>query len=120
LCGHSGKARARVAAPVLLATAATALCLAGPATASAAQQPAGTVLAWGGNEGGQLGDGSTTPGPVPVPVAVDLPARTRVIAIAAGGYDSLVLTAPISCRHRHTRPIAVDRVSRHGGMTPLG
>jgi alpha-tubulin suppressor-like RCC1 family protein len=58
----------------------------------------GTVLAWGGNEVGQLGDGSTAVGPTPVPVPVDLPARTRVIAIAAGGYDSLALTAPIPCR----------------------
>jgi hypothetical protein len=98
LCGHSGKGRARAAALVLLAIAASALCLAGPATASAAQRPAGTVLAWGGNEVGQLGDGSTAVGPTPVPVAVDLPAGTRVTGIAAGGYDSLALTAPIPCR----------------------
>ena len=51
----------------------------------------GSVLAWGLNNDGQLGDGSTTDSSTPV--AVDLPAGTRVTAIAAGGYDSLALTS---------------------------
>jgi alpha-tubulin suppressor-like RCC1 family protein len=47
----------------------------------------GTVLAWGANDSGQLGDGSLTPRPAPVPVA----GLTGVIAIAAGGAHSLAI-----------------------------
>jgi alpha-tubulin suppressor-like RCC1 family protein len=50
----------------------------------------GSVLAWGPNDVGELGNGtiieSTTP------VAVSLPAGTTVTAIAAGEFDSLVVT----------------------------
>jgi alpha-tubulin suppressor-like RCC1 family protein len=50
----------------------------------------GTVLAWGANGSGQLGDGSNTPSLVPVPVVdpsnTTLP-LTGVIGIAAGGGD---------------------------------
>jgi alpha-tubulin suppressor-like RCC1 family protein len=54
----------------------------------------GRLVAWGYNAWGQLGDGSTADSPVPVPV--ELPAGTRVTAIAAGGNHSLVLTAQSS------------------------
>ncbi|WP_390897265.1 RCC1 domain-containing protein, partial [Salinispora arenicola] len=52
---------------------------------------AGTVLAWGDNSAGQLGDGTTTDSSTPV--AVDLPAGTTVTAVAAGDRHSLALTS---------------------------
>ncbi|XTZ15836.1 RCC1 domain-containing protein [Micromonospora echinospora] len=51
----------------------------------------GTVLAWGDNYYGQLGNGTNTDSNVPVPV--DLPAGTRITAITAGQYHSLALTS---------------------------
>nr|WP_239133940.1 chromosome condensation regulator RCC1 [Rugosimonospora africana] len=51
----------------------------------------GTVLAWGYNGGGQLGNGTNTNSNVPVPV--DLPADTTVTAIAAGELHSLAVTS---------------------------
>ncbi|MEU5871911.1 Ig-like domain repeat protein [Glycomyces sp. NPDC047369] len=50
---------------------------------------AGTVLAWGYNEWGQLGDGTTTERGTPVEVG--LPAGTTATAIAAGAGHSLAL-----------------------------
>src|SRR5262249_38667691 len=47
----------------------------------------GTVVAWGGNELGQLGDGSTTNRPSPVAV----PGLTNVAQVAAGFDHSLAL-----------------------------
>jgi alpha-tubulin suppressor-like RCC1 family protein len=47
----------------------------------------GTVMAWGGNEHGQLGDGTTEESDVPVPVK----GLTGVTAIATGGEHSLAL-----------------------------
>lgn len=52
---------------------------------------AGAVFAWGENQGGQLGDASTTTRHVPV--RVKLPKASRVIGIAAGGMHSLGLTS---------------------------
>jgi len=49
----------------------------------------GDVLAWGGNEYGQLGDGSKEPKRVPSKVSLPGPA----IAIASGWHHSLVLLA---------------------------
>ena len=94
LRGRAGKGRGRAAGLVSVAIAAAALCLAGPTAASAAQRPAGSVLAWGNNYNGELGNGTTTNSSTPVPV--DLPAGTRVTAIAAGGdgdAHSLALTS---------------------------
>ena len=51
----------------------------------------GSVLAWGYNDDGELGDGTTTGSSTPVPV--DLPAGTRVTAVAAGFDHSLALTS---------------------------
>ncbi len=51
----------------------------------------GAVFAWGFNADGELGDGSTANSDVPV--KVDLPAGTKVTAVAAGGYYSLALTS---------------------------
>ncbi|WP_413462855.1 Ig-like domain repeat protein, partial [Salinispora arenicola] len=52
---------------------------------------AGTVLAWGDNSAGQLGDGTTTDSSTPV--TVDLPAGTTITAVAAGDRHSLALTS---------------------------
>jgi alpha-tubulin suppressor-like RCC1 family protein len=49
----------------------------------------GTVMAWGSNDDGQLGDGSTTTRLAPVTV----PGLGRVGAISAGGTHSLALLA---------------------------
>jgi alpha-tubulin suppressor-like RCC1 family protein len=51
----------------------------------------GRVLAWGVNVGGALGNGTTMSSSVPVPV--DLPAGTKVTAIAAGYGYSLAVTS---------------------------
>lgn len=47
----------------------------------------GTVWAWGSNEYGQLGDGTTTDRPTPVRV----PSLGRVIAVAAGKHHSIAI-----------------------------
>ncbi|WP_238380256.1 RCC1 domain-containing protein [Salinispora tropica] len=57
---------------------------------SLALTSAGTVLTWGLNSDGQLGDGTTTDSSTPI--AVDLPAGTTVTAIAAGSLHSLAVT----------------------------
>ncbi|MBN8459840.1 MAG: cadherin-like beta sandwich domain-containing protein [Verrucomicrobia bacterium] len=52
----------------------------------------GTLVAWGMNDSGQLGNGTTTA--AAAPVAVDLtavPAGSKVVAISAGGSHSLAL-----------------------------
>jgi len=54
----------------------------------------GMLYAWGDNEYGQLGDGTTTDRHTPV--AVMLPGGARVTAIAAGDGDSLALVAPLT------------------------
>jgi alpha-tubulin suppressor-like RCC1 family protein len=52
----------------------------------------GTVLAWGNNRSGELGDGTAADHPTPVTVA-GLGAGSGVIKIAAGGASSLALKA---------------------------
>ncbi len=64
--------------------------LAGGASHFIALQPDGTVWAWGSNNNGQLGDGSTSASPVPVRVA-QLPAN--IVAVSAGGNHSMALTS---------------------------
>jgi len=51
----------------------------------------GLVYAWGSNDNGQLGDGSTTARSSPV--AVSLPAGVRIVQVAAGLFHSLALAA---------------------------
>jgi alpha-tubulin suppressor-like RCC1 family protein len=52
----------------------------------------GSVLAWGDNTWGELGNGTTTSSDVPV--AVSLPSGTRVGTLAAGQDHALALPAP--------------------------
>ncbi|WP_032723443.1 RCC1 domain-containing protein, partial [Salinispora arenicola] len=52
---------------------------------------AGTVVAWGRNFSGQLGNGDTTNRSTPVDV--DLPAGVTITAVAAGGQHSMALVA---------------------------
>ena len=55
---------------------------------------AGSLLAWGENAFGELGDGATTSSSVPVAVSGGvIPAGTRFTKIAAGGGHSLALSS---------------------------
>ena len=47
----------------------------------------GTVIAWGRNNFGQLGDGTTTDRNAPVPIGSD----TNWVAVASGGYHTVAL-----------------------------
>jgi alpha-tubulin suppressor-like RCC1 family protein len=58
---------------------------------SAAGTASRTVLAWGRNTTGQLGDGTTTS--TSTPLKVHLPAGTKVTQVRAGCADTLALTA---------------------------
>ncbi|NIL44149.1 cell wall anchor protein [Salinispora arenicola] len=66
-----------------------------PAVAQDTPAPFGaasdTILAWGSNFFGELGNGTTTNSSTPV--AVSLPADTAAVAIAAGDAHSVALTA---------------------------
>lgn len=66
---------------------ADAVAIAGGAYHSLALSADVTVWAWGENEAGQLGDGTTNNSDIPVPV-LNL---TNIIAIAGGGWHSLAL-----------------------------
>jgi alpha-tubulin suppressor-like RCC1 family protein len=57
--------------------------------AAGPERPAGTVVAWGSNFDGQLGDGSRVDRPRPVPVAV----LAHVTRVAAGRFHSLAVRA---------------------------
>ena len=63
--------------------AAAGLAAAGTAT--------GPLRAWGGNQSGQLGDGSTDPSDVPV--RVQLPSGTKVTQARAGCFHTVALTS---------------------------
>jgi alpha-tubulin suppressor-like RCC1 family protein len=52
----------------------------------------GQVYAWGSNDDGELGNG-TSGQPNPTPAPVRLPAGTQVTAVAAAEHDSLAVTA---------------------------
>jgi alpha-tubulin suppressor-like RCC1 family protein len=69
----------------------TVTAVSGGAQHSLALTSTGSVLAWGDNVGGELGNGTTTSSSTPV--AVSLPAGTTVTAISAGDFYSLALTS---------------------------
>ncbi len=77
---------------VNLPTGVTVTAITGGNLHSLAVTSTGTVLAWGENSSGQLGDGTTTNSSTPV--NVDLPPATTITAVAAGDAHSLALTAP--------------------------
>ncbi|WP_018253817.1 RCC1 domain-containing protein [Salinispora mooreana] len=79
-----------------LALAVTVTQTIGVSPALAQHQPGSTaasqfLLAWGRNDNGQLGNGSTTGSNAPI--AVSLPLGVTVTAVAAGRYHSLALTS---------------------------
>ena len=65
--------------------------IAGGFAHSVALTSTGSVLAWGKNYNGNLGNASTTDSDVPVDVS--LPAGTKVTAVAAGGEHNLAVTS---------------------------
>ncbi|WP_018588323.1 RCC1 domain-containing protein [Salinispora arenicola] len=69
----------------------TITAIAGSDANSFALTSTGTVLAWGDNTGGELGDGTNTDSTTPV--AVKLPTGTTVTAIAVGTFHTLALTS---------------------------
>ena len=76
---------------VSLPSGTTVTAIAGGSYHSLALTSSGQVLAWGSNNRGQLGNGTTTYSSIPVPVS--LPSGTTATAIAGGGYHSLALTS---------------------------
>src|SRR5205823_835287 len=83
LCPPSHKNRGRANFKSVL----TVSALAGGNWSSFAVKSDGTVWAWGANDQGQLGDGTTTNRTTPVQVT----GLTGVTAIAAGGWHTLAL-----------------------------
>jgi alpha-tubulin suppressor-like RCC1 family protein len=76
---------------VTLPTGTTVSAIAAGSLHTLALTSTGTVLAWGYNADGELGNGTKTNSDVPV--SVKMPAGAKVVAIAAGAYDSLALTS---------------------------
>lgn len=56
---------------------------------------AGSVLAWGDDVWGELGDGNASTTGSDVPVAVSLPSKTMIADVAAGQYHALALPVPV-------------------------
>jgi alpha-tubulin suppressor-like RCC1 family protein len=78
-----------LAGAALVAVLAGGLTASGPAMAAA--PPTGTLVAWGSNNGGQLGNGTTTN--AAGPVAVSLPSGVQVTSAAAGSTHTLAITS---------------------------
>jgi alpha-tubulin suppressor-like RCC1 family protein len=78
-----------LAGAALVAVLAGGLTASGPAMAAA--PPTGTLVAWGSNNGGQLGNGTTTN--AAGPVAVSLPSGVQVTSAAAGSTHALAITS---------------------------
>jgi alpha-tubulin suppressor-like RCC1 family protein len=77
---------------VSLPTGVQVVAIAAGSYYSLALTSTGSVLAWGNNAVGELGDGTSGPSS-DVPVAVSLPPGAPVTAIAAGGGHSLAVTS---------------------------
>ncbi|MCN0181314.1 RCC1 domain-containing protein [Salinispora arenicola] len=89
--GNGSTAGSNTPVVVSLPSATTVTAVASGGDHSLALTSAGTVLAWGRNHRGQLGDGSTVD--KFEPVSVDFPAGTTVTAIAGGDDHNLAITS---------------------------
>jgi alpha-tubulin suppressor-like RCC1 family protein len=87
--GIGSTAGAKTPTPTMLPTGATQVAAGIGFTLALTR--AGTVLGWGENRWGQLGNGSNSYQWAAVPV--NIPGRTRVIAIDAAGEHALAVTA---------------------------
>ena len=91
--GYGAKDVMAHSAPALVPGLTGITAIAGGGYHSLALSGAGTVSAWGENNFGQLGDGTTTNRFSPTPMAAaNNPLLTNVSAISAGVYHSLALT----------------------------
>ncbi|WP_416905407.1 Ig-like domain repeat protein [Micromonospora echinospora] len=89
--GNGTNTRSRIPVPVALPTGTRITAIDGGSAHSLALTSTGTMLAWGDNSSGELGNGTNTHSNVPVPVA--LPTGTRITAIDGGTAHSLALTS---------------------------
>ncbi|WP_026184263.1 RCC1 domain-containing protein [Salinispora vitiensis] len=89
--GDGSNVNRNASVPVRLPPGTTVTAIAGGLNHSLALTSVGTVLAWGSNSWGQLGDGTTrernTPG------SVSLPADVSITAVAAGNLFGLAITS---------------------------
>lgn len=88
--GDGGTADSDVPVPVALPAGVTVTKISAGSDHGLALTSAGGLLAWGFNNHGQLGNGTTTISDVPVPVAI--PAGDTVRAVGGGAFHSLALT----------------------------
>jgi alpha-tubulin suppressor-like RCC1 family protein len=89
--GNGATTNSSTPVAVSLAAGTTVTAIAAGGRHSLAVTSTGQVLAWGRNDFGQLGNGTTTQSSTPV--AVTLASRTAVTAIAGGSNHSLALTS---------------------------
>ena len=89
--GNGATTNSSTPVAVSLPSGTTVTAIAGGGFHSLALTSTGQVLAWGDNNHGQLGNGTTTNSSIPV--AVSLPSGTTVTAIAGGFTHSLALTS---------------------------
>jgi RHS repeat-associated protein len=89
--GNGSTTNSTVPVPASLPSGTTITAIAGGNLFSLALTSTGSLLAWGTNYQGQLGNGITDYSAVPVPVI--LPSGTTITAIASGSYHSLALTS---------------------------
>jgi alpha-tubulin suppressor-like RCC1 family protein len=89
--GNGTTTSSNIPVAVSLPSGTTVTAIAAGYNHSLALTSTGSVLAWGYNGVGQLGNGTTTGSSTPV--AVSLPSGTTVTAIAGGGNHSLAVTS---------------------------
>jgi alpha-tubulin suppressor-like RCC1 family protein len=116
--GHT----ARVPRPTSAALPANTVGVQGGINFTVALTADGALYAWGGNQYGQLGDGSTTIRREPAPVA--LPGHAKVSAIAAGTDHVLALTRDrqvLAWGRNHRGQIGIGSTSdQHTPVAVLG
>jgi alpha-tubulin suppressor-like RCC1 family protein len=81
----------RVVLAVTLPLGATVSLVAAASPAGASTPPVGSLLAWGANNNGQLGNGNTTQ--ANTPVTASLPAGTSVVSLGAHHFASYAITS---------------------------